>query len=185
MLKCKYRIARNKVNFKIQLGYSLTEQSFFRRGRSRTGKEGTVMENFDRERFSGIGEEGRDVYRTVVEDKNKTRAWSVAALVLGIISIICCCMWYFGLACGILAVIFTVISRKTLGYFDGLAIGGLITAIFGIIFSGLMTYVMLVVMNDPEFLATYEQIMEEYYKELEALEGGANSVFSLVKGLIG
>ena len=49
------------------------------------------MSEFDSSKFEGLGNDGTDVYKTVVEDKNKTRAWSVAALVLGIVSIFCCC----------------------------------------------------------------------------------------------
>lgn len=140
------------------------------------------MSEFDSSKFEGLGNDGTDVYKTVVEDKNKTRAWSVAALVLGIVSILCCCLWYFGLVAGILAILFTVISRKTLGYFDGLSIGGLITAIFGIIFSGLMGIGTLMLLNNPEYMETYEQLMEEYEKALEA--GGESSVFSSVIGLL-
>lgn len=140
------------------------------------------MSEFDSSRFEGLGNDASDVYKTVVEDKNKTRAWSVAALVLGILSILCCCLWYFGLVAGILAILFTVISRKTLGYFDGLSIGGLITAIFGIIFSGLMGISNLMLINNPEFMATYEQLVEDWEKSLEA--GGESSVFSSVIGLL-
>ena len=82
----------------------------------------------------------------------KTRAWSVAALVLSIASILCCCVYWLGLLTGIFAVVCAIVSRRVLGYFDGISVAAIIVSIFGIVFSAVMTYFMLVIMSDPEFL---------------------------------
>ena len=77
--------------------------------------------------------------------------------------------------CGVLSIIFAIISRRTLGYFDGLSIAAIIVSIFGIAFSALIIYTSLVLVNDPEFMPYYNELM----KQLET-EGGTE-VFSFVK----
>ncbi len=90
-----------------------------------------------------------------------TRGFSVASLVLGIISIVCCCAWYVGLILGILAIVFSVVSRKKNGYFDGLAIAGLVLGIFGTVICALLMMVIL----SPEFQSFYWEFYESYYED--------------------
>ena len=90
----------------------------------------------------------------------KTRGWSVAALVLSIISVLCCCVYWLGLFTGAFAIVCAVISRKTLGYFDGLSVAAIIVSIFGVVFSAVMTYITLVVMSDPEFIDMLKRELE-------------------------
>lgn len=63
--------------------------------------------------------------------KKKTLAFSIVSLVTGILSILCCCFTFIGLPLGIIAIVFSVVSRKKLGYFDGMAVAGLVLGIFG------------------------------------------------------
>ena len=102
----------------------------------------------------------------------KTFAWSVASMVIGIISLVCCSLGWSGLMLGAAAIVFSIVSRRKLGYFDGMSVAGLILGIFGLVF-GLST---LIVFN---FLITEEMMEEfwqEYYKQLEdAGTGGAGS----------
>ena len=69
---------------------------------------------------------------------------------------------------GILSVVFAVVSRKTIGYFDGLAVAGLIIGIFGIVF-GVSNMILDYLINNTdylnEFLAEYEKILEQYMVE--------------------
>ena len=69
-----------------------------------------------------------------VSMKPKSRAWSVASLILSIISILCCCSPIVAITSGVVALVCAIISRKTLGYFDGLSIAGLTVGIFGFVF---------------------------------------------------
>lgn len=98
----------------------------------------------------------------------KTLGWSVASLVVGILSVVCCFLGWSGLVLGVAAVAFSIISRKQLGYFDGMSVAGLILGIFGFVFG----VSMLIAVN---FLITEEMMEEfwqEYYKQLEDLENG-------------
>lgn len=66
--------------------------------------------------------------------KPKSKGCSVAAMVLGIVSVVACCSGWASLFLGIGAIVFAIVARKTLGYFDGMAIAGLILGIFGVVF---------------------------------------------------
>ena len=81
--------------------------------------------------------DGEDRYYEIFEkSKHKTLGWSVASLTFGIISVLCCFFGWVGLIFGIVAVILSVISRISLGFFDGMSVAGLILGIFGIVFGG-------------------------------------------------
>lgn len=92
----------------------------------------------------------------------KTMGWSVVSLVTGILSVICCCLGWTGLVFGAAAIIFAVVSRKTLGYFDGLSIAGLILGIFGVVFGGVILGITLI---GGEFWDEYaEEFWKQYYE---------------------
>lgn len=55
---------------------------------------------------------------------------SIAAMVLGIVSVALCCIWYLSIPCAILAIIFGVIGKKRDG--KGMAIAGLVLGIVAI-----------------------------------------------------
>lgn len=66
-----------------------------------------------------------------MEENNKNKStMHIAALVLGIISIVTCWFWYISLPAGILAIIFGVKSAKRTGSKMGKA--GMITGIVGL-----------------------------------------------------
>lgn len=102
------------------------------------------------------GESGEERYTFEALDGKgpRTRAWAIASLVLGIFSLLCCCLSWGAAAAGLLAVIFAVVSRRTLGYFDALSIVGLITGIVGIIFGVYMG----ILYTSPEFAEIIDQI---------------------------
>ncbi|MBQ8879310.1 MAG: DUF4190 domain-containing protein [Clostridia bacterium] len=109
--------------------------------------------------------EGFDQGRIVIEPRSRSKAWSVVALILSILSVVCCCIDWFGVVCGVLALVFSIISRRSLGYFDGLSIAAIIVSIFGIVFSALLMYVGYLLINNEEFMQYYESLIEEVVKE--------------------
>ena len=94
--------------------------------------------------------------------KPKTKGWAVASMVMGIISVVCCCFGWTGLFMGAGAVILAIVSRRNLGYFDGMTIAGLILGIFGFVFGA--TIIIYTLTLPPDF-------WEEYFKELENMPG--------------
>lgn len=65
----------------------------------------------------------------------KNIKWSVASAVCGFLSIALATFGWAGLVFGIAAVVFSIVARKSLGYFNGWSIAGLLTGIFGTVFS--------------------------------------------------
>ena len=88
------------------------------------------------------GEVRRAYAATAELEKPKTMAYSVTALVFSVLSIICCCSGFVSALFGILAIVFAIVSRRHLTYFDSMAIISLIIGIIGAIlglFVGLVT----------------------------------------------
>ena len=67
------------------------------------------------------------------EAEKDKKGFSIAALVLGIISIVLCCVWYISIPCGILAIIFGIVGIKSSK--KGMSIAGLITGAVGLVIS--------------------------------------------------
>ena len=82
------------------------------------------------------------------DNLNNNSGMPVAALVLGIISIITNLFWYITLPTGVLAIIFGAISAKKLGSKIGKA--GLITGIIGLALFAFVyiTMIILIVVNN-------------------------------------
>ena len=112
-----------------------------------------------------------NIYREVMQPKHNSRVWSVLSLILGIVSIICCCVWWIGVVCGVASIAFAIVSRVSLGYFDGLSIAGLITSIFGLMFGIFIIILEFIIVNSPEyaeFLKEVKRFAEEENIELFA-----------------
>ena len=93
--------------------------------------------------------ENSDEQKTVLDGVPRSRVWSVAALIFGILSMILSILYlplqanavpFIAVGLGALAMIFAMRSRKNLGYFDNLALSAIVTAVMGIIF-GLVNYI--------------------------------------------
>lgn len=67
----------------------------------------------------------------VKEKAEKISGLSIAALVLGIISIVLWCVWIISIPCAILALIFGILEVKKPG--RGMAIAGLVTGIISLV----------------------------------------------------
>ena len=92
--------------------------------------------------------------------KPKQKPSSVAALVFGILSTLCCCFAYAGAVFGVIAVILAVSSRRESGKFDTLSTVGLILGIFGAAIS-ILTIISLYIVPEDVF----NQYFEEYYSQ--------------------
>lgn len=103
--------------------------------------------------------ENRYTYDATVTDptRPRTMGYSVASLILGILSIVLCCTTYGALVLGVLAIVFAVVSKKHLGYFDTMSLLGLIFGIFGFLF-GLVLLVGVVWLSLDE---TWQQMLEQ------------------------
>lgn len=93
----------------------------------------------EKSKDSSEASEGEENYafKKVIENKNKEnrRTWSLASLVLSILSILLVYFSWPGIVCGVLAIGCAVVSRKNIGYFDKLSLVGMLIGIFGVVFS--------------------------------------------------
>ena len=76
--------------------------------------------------------ESREYY--ALPAKSVSMIWSVISLVLAILSVLLCPLYYVGIILAVAAVVFAVVSSRKLGFFDKMSIFGLIIGIFGVIF---------------------------------------------------
>lgn len=93
------------------------------------------MKEYNTEEIKNTEEENEYAYKTVMDGKVKTRIWSVISVALAALSVVLCFIEEIGILLGAASIIMAIISRKSLGYFDKLSLGGLIGAIFGMVFS--------------------------------------------------
>ena len=97
-----------------------------------------------------------------------TRGFSIASMVLGILSLITCCCVYTPILFGALAVVFALISRKKIGVLDGMSIAGLICGILGFVIGvSIIIYV-----NTPGGQAAINSLTEEWERALEEAQNG-------------
>lgn len=79
----------------------------------------------------------------------KNIIWSVVSLVAGVLSISLSVFGWAGLILATLAIVASIVARRTLGYFNGFAVAGLITGIFGAVCS---ITVIILALVDPALL---------------------------------
>ena len=107
----------------------------------------------------------QELYMSAVDGKQKKRVWSVVSIVLAVASLVCCCSPTVGITAALVAIVTSIVSRKSLGYFDKLSLTGLILAIFGLVF-GIFTLVLAgVIENNPEFKEWYKRMLEELERQ--------------------
>lgn len=82
----------------------------------------------------GIRDADDEYYRLPSSERARTRIWSVLSLTLAILSALLCPFWQAGIILAVLSVGTSLLSRRLLGFFDSIALWGLIIGIFGCVF---------------------------------------------------
>ncbi len=104
-----------------------------------------------------------------------SRGFSIAALLLGIFGLLCCCTGPFGALLGILAIVFACISRKQIGSFDGMAMAGLILGAIATALGAYMIVEVVIMMSDPIVMEAMEALeagdMDRYEELINQLTG--------------
>ena len=91
--------------------------------------------------------------------KPKTRGWSLASLVCAITSVILSMLGWPGIVLAVVAIIFAVIARITLGYFDGMLLAGIIIGIHGL-FISIVSISLVNLIGDGRYSSFYSYIKE-------------------------
>lgn len=116
----------------------------------------------------GTGDGGEEyAFRTLDRrGRPKKLGWSLASLICGIVGAFTSSFGFSGIILGICAIVFAIISRRILGYFDGRSIAGLILGIFSFIFGGAMLiYAATLDEEDQKFLWDWIRQMFEKMNE--------------------
>ena len=92
--------------------------------------EETVVEEAEEERYEFPEGSGRH-----------SMIWSVLSLLASVLSVVLCTFYYLALPLSVMGVIFALVSRKSLGYFDKMSLFGIIIGIFGFVF-GIFSMIM-------------------------------------------
>lgn len=71
--------------------------------------------------------ETTQVNETAKAPVNERKGFNITSMVLGIIGILFCCVWYINIPCSIIAIIFSIAGRKDAG--RGMGIAGLVLGI--------------------------------------------------------
>ena len=103
---------------------------------------------------TSVGEEIN--YEELMPQKNNRRSWSVAALVLSVFSVLCCPLPVLGIILGAFALVFVVVSRISLGYFDKISVGALILGVFGVVFG----VCAIVAFSNPEINKMLDELLK-------------------------
>lgn len=72
-------------------------------------------------------------------EKGKYYALGITSMILGIVSVVCCCLFGAPIVLSITAIVFAVLRMNVKA--DGYAIAGLVTGIIGLLFNALMLVV--------------------------------------------
>lgn len=104
------------------------------------------------------------------------KSFAVASLVLGIVSVVCCCFSAFSLICAVLAIVFAVLQRRRVGSFDGMSTAGLVC---GIVSAALAVFSIISSLLNPVVLD--ESFWEMYYQMLEELQSQSGTLFRFLK----
>ena len=126
----------------------------------------------ENENTSGEGQNGESyredepteyAYKTVMDVKEKSRIFSVISAACAAVSVVFCCTPWSALAFGVIAIVFAIVSRNRIGYFDTLGLVGLVVGIFGTVF-GITGFILTYLIENTDIFA-------DILKELEQSSG--------------
>lgn len=89
---------------------------------------------------------------------------ALASMIVGIFALLTCCIPFIQFPLAVIAIVLVILSKKGRP-FHGFAIAGLVMAIISVLISIGMTFYwgyVIKLMNDPEFMSMYNEIMEMY-----------------------
>jgi hypothetical protein len=107
--------------------------------------------------------------------KKESSGFSLAAMILGIFSVVCCCLTPVSLICAILAIVFSIFGRRQHGFFNGMAMAGLVCGIIAFVLGvySIISTLLNPIVLDEEFLKQYFAMIEEIMKQASEQKSAA------------
>lgn len=87
--------------------------------------------------------------------RQKTSGFAIASLILGIASIVTCCLGVFSIPLGALSILFAILSRRKSTGMPGMSIAGICTSIFGMLLGGFLLFYAFEGLYNPDFRSKY------------------------------
>ena len=104
--------------------------------------------------------------------KPKSLGWSVVSLVMGAAAVFTCTFGWASIIFGVFSILFAIMSRRILGYFDGKTIAGLILGLFGIVFAtAMIIFVYTIGEEDQKYIW---DILKQMYEQNGTGVGGGS-----------
>ena len=85
-------------------------------------------------------------YEHYVPEPEDGPGFAIAGMICGILSLLCCCVWYIGLVLGIVGMVLSIISIRQHKPGKGMAIAGIVCSAIGLgigLFMGIINIVMM------------------------------------------
>lgn len=105
-------------------------------------------------------------YISSVPEREKVSGFSIASMILGMISILLCCTVFFSVPFGALSILFAILTKRKGKAMPSMSLTGITLSCVGIVMSlFLLVYSVFVILTDPELRKAFEDSYEEYYQE--------------------
>ena len=105
-------------------------------------------------------------YISSAPEPEKVSGFSIASMILGIMSILLCCTGFFSVSAGALSILFAVLSKRKGKAMPSMSLTGIILSCVGIVMGIFMlVYSVFAILTDPELRKAFEDSYEEYYQE--------------------
>ena len=89
-------------------------------------------------------------------------SFATASLVFGILAVLGTSTIWFGIIFSVAAIVCSIISKINTGKFDGKALAGLALGIVFLIFTLMLFFMVLTILQNPELLEQLQEMMQEY-----------------------
>lgn len=112
----------------------------------------------------------------------KKNPFGTASLVFGLLAMPGCYTVWFGIIFSIAAIVCAIISRINYGKFEGKSIAGLILGIMFLLFSLLLFFMVIMILENPELMEEFNRIMEEYeeYYNTTPFDGNKSHTLQII-----
>lgn len=101
-------------------------------------------------------------YEHYVPEPEDGPGFSIAGMICGILSLLCCCVWYVGLVLGIVGLVLSIISLKQQKPGRGMAIAGVVCSAIGLGITLILGIFAILTMFNPEYQNFLNELRNSY-----------------------
>lgn len=95
---------------------------------------------------------------------------AIASLIFGILALLAGMTVWFGIIFAVVSIVCAIISKINYGYWDAKAVAGLSLGISGLVLALLMFFMVLNMLQNPEFVEQMNEIMQQYEQQYQQFQ---------------